>query len=302
MASDDLKKYMQEASALVEAELDRLLPSEAEPPSTIHTAMRYSVCGGGKRLRAILSMEAAGLRGTCPTKALPVAASVEMIHAYSLIHDDLPCMDDDDYRRGKLSNHKVFGEGIAVLAGDALLTQAFVVLGRLPEHVGLSPTVTLRIINEISRAASTAGLIGGQVADLEAEGQSLEDISGEALRFIHTRKTGALFRGSLVAGALVGGLDGSDLEAVERFAEHFGLAFQITDDLLDIVGDSKELGKPTGSDERQQKLTYPRLYGVDKSRMMAKEAVEATQASLECFAPADHRLIQLALFVMDREH
>ncbi len=298
----DLETYTRKTAALIEAELARLIPPESEPPGVIHKAMRYSVCSGGKRLRAMLAMEAAGLRGGPRRRALPVAASLEMIHAYSLIHDDLPCMDDDDYRRGRLSNHKVFGEGLAVLAGDALLTEAFVVLSRLPELIGLAPDVTVRVIAQVARAASTVGLIGGQVADLEAEGAPLDSRAAETLRFIHERKTGALFRGSLLAGALVGGLDDSDLVVVERYAEHFGLAFQIVDDLLDVVGDSERLGKAVGSDQRQQKLTYPRLYGLDRSRAMAQEAVEAAQESVRVFGQAAEGPLHLAASAVVREH
>lgn len=298
----DLETYMRRAAAEVEAEISRLIPEESEPPGTIHQAMRYSACGGGKRLRAMLAMEACGLKGEASGRALPLAASLEMIHAYSLIHDDLPCMDDDDYRRGRLSNHKLFGEGLAVLAGDALLTEAFVVLSRLPELIGLAPDITVRVIAQVAEAASTRGLIGGQVADLEAEGMPVDDQAPGILRGIHTRKTGALFRASLLGGALVGGLDGSDLAAVESYAEHFGLAFQIVDDLLDVVGDSKTLGKKVGSDQRQQKLTYPRLYGLDRSRAMAQKAVEAAQESVRPFGQAAERLIQLAAFVIEREH
>jgi geranylgeranyl diphosphate synthase type II len=299
--SGDLATYMQRQAALVEAELDRLLPGAERRPSVIHEAMRYSACGGGKRLRAILAMEGAGLRGQAKERALPVAASVEMIHAYSLIHDDLPCMDDDDFRRGQPSNHKVYGEGLAVLAGDGLLAQAFVVLARLPELIGLAAETTVRVVAEVAKAAGTDGLVGGQVADLQAEGAPIEEQTARTLRFIHERKTGALFRASLVAGALVGGLNGADLLAVERYAEQFGVAFQITDDLLDVEGDTKLLGKAVGSDEKQQKLTYPRLYGLDASRTMAREAIEEAQDSVRTFGEAAKRLIELAEFVIERE-
>lgn len=298
----DLKTYMQQMAALVEEELDRLLPTESEAPGIIHRAMRYSTCGGGKRLRAMLAMEAAGLRGESRLRALPVAASLEMIHAYSLIHDDLPCMDDDDYRRGQPSNHKLFGEGLAVLAGDGLLAEAFVVLSRLPELIGLSPELTVRVIACVAEAASTKGLVGGQVADLQAEGAPVDDHAAETLRFIHERKTGALFKASLLAGAMVGGLDSEDLAAVSCYAMHFGLAFQIMDDPLDVIGDEERLGKAVGSDQRRQKLTYPRLYGVERSKTMALEAVEAAKESVKRFGAAADRLAQLAAFVVEREY
>lgn len=300
--SKSLRTYMKETAALVEAELHRLLPPESEEPSTIHKAMRYSACNGGKRLRSILAIEAAALRGSPASRALPLAASLEMVHAYSLIHDDLPCMDDDDYRRGRPTNHRVFGEGIAVLAGDALLTHAFLILSQLPKWTDVSSSVALRIVAEVAEAASTAGLVGGQVADLQAEGQTLVPGASELLRFIHTRKTGALFRCSLRAGALIGGLGQDDLVAVDRFAQYFGLAFQIMDDVLDVVGDSATIGKAVGSDQRREKLTYPRLYGLERSREMALEAVEAAQESLEPFGAAALRLEELARYVVERNH
>jgi geranylgeranyl diphosphate synthase type II len=296
-----MRGFMERLAASVEAELNRLLPAESTNPSSIHRAMRYSACGGGKRLRAILAMEAASLRGGPAERALPLAASLEMIHAYSLIHDDLPCMDDDDYRRGKPTNHRVFGEGIAVLAGDALLTQAFVVLGRLPELVGVTPAVALRVVAEVAQAASTAGLVGGQVEDLEAEGHEPGRGAPELLRAIHTRKTGALFRCSLRTGALIGGLSEAELAHLDRFAQHFGLAFQIVDDVLDVMGDASATGKAVGSDARQAKLTYPRVYGLERSREMAREAVVAAKESLEPFAAAADRLVQLANFVVERD-
>ncbi len=296
-----LAARLRDAAEQVEAELDRLLPAAELEPAVIQEAMRYSVCGGGKRLRAALVLLAAGLRGGPPQPALPVAAALEMIHAYSLVHDDLPCMDDDDYRRGKLANHKVFGEGLAVLAGDGLLTQAFAVLADLPRLSGLSAATSLQIIREIAGAAGTAGLIGGQVADLSWAGRmpTPEEVAAQ-LVFIHSRKTGALFQAALRAGALVGGLPGPDLAAVDGYARHFGLAFQIADDILDVAGDSAVLGKPAGSDARQQKLTYPRAFGLAAARRMAEEAATAAVAALADFGVYADPLQQLARFVVDR--
>lgn len=294
--------YMQDTAALVEKELCRLLPDEGTAPATIHRAMRYSACGGGKRLRAMLACEAAGLAGKPVAAALPLAAAVEMIHAYSLIHDDLPCMDDDDLRRGKPTNHKVFGEGMAVLAGDALLTQAFDVLGRLPALTGASADTAIRIVAEVAAAAGTAGLVGGQVADLEAEGTDPGDRALEVLQFIHTRKTGALFRCCLRTGAILGGLGDSDLALVDTYAENFGLAFQIVDDVLDVIGESKLLGKTAGSDVRKDKLTYPRIFGLQKSRQMAVAAVQTACEALAPFGDRAERLMQLAQYVVERDH
>jgi geranylgeranyl diphosphate synthase type II len=297
-----LPAYLLRIGRQVEEMLAHLLPAEETAPATIHRAMRYSALSGGKRLRAMLAVEAARLRSGDGRSALPYAAAIEMIHAYSLIHDDLPCMDDDDYRRGKLTNHKVFGEGIAVLAGDALLTEAFIVLGRLPQLSGVSAELALQIVAEVATAAGTMGLIGGQVADLEAEGKALAADAAEVLRFIHSRKTGALFRASLRGGALIGGLMGDDLAHVSRYAECFGLAFQITDDILDVVGDSAALGKSTGSDARKEKLTYPRVFGLERSRAMAQEALAEAQASLAPFGERAEGLRQLAAYCTQRDH
>lgn len=297
-----LQQYMQMMATKVEDTLLQLLPTPETLPKSLHQAMRYSACGGGKRLRAILAIEASGLRGAPTERSLPLAASLEMIHAYSLIHDDLPCMDDDDYRRGKPTNHKVFGEAIAVLAGDALLTQAFILLSQLPEISDVPSEVAVRIISEVATAAGSMGLVGGQVVDLESEGMEPGQHTYELLRSIHTRKTGALFHCALRSGALLGGLTGTDLDAIDTYAENFGLAFQITDDILDVIGDSTTLGKPTGSDTRHDKLTYPKIFGIERSRDMALEAVEAGKASLSSFGVQADRLIKLAQYVVERNH
>jgi len=300
--TDSLAASLRRSAEAIEKELDRLLPPIESEPAIIHQAMRYSVMGGGKRLRAFLTLCAAQLRGGEAQLALPVAAAIEMIHAYSLIHDDLPCMDDDDFRRGKPSNHKVFGEGMAVLAGDALLSHAFAVLADLPRLSGLTAAVTLRICQTITAAVGTAGLIGGQVADLQQETRALPADAGTLLLWIHTRKTGALFSAAMCSGALAGGLEEADLAAVSAFAHHFGLAFQITDDILDIVGDPAKLGKPAGSDDRQQKLTYPRVYGLERSRCMAQDAAESAIAAVASYGSAAEALIDLACYVVNRDH
>jgi geranylgeranyl diphosphate synthase type II len=298
-------RYMASMAEMVESELNRLLPAEDVKPEIIHQAMRYSACGGGKRLRAILVLEAACLCGSTIEKALPASAAIEMLHAYSLIHDDLPCMDDDDYRRGKLSNHKVFGEGIAVLAGDALLTRVFAVLADLPALAGVSDSTSLAIIKEVADAAGTAGLIGGQAVDLLAEGMAIDNIDNgknvELLHYIHSRKTGALFRAALRTGAAIGGVYPPETHHLDQYIEHFGLAFQITDDILDVVGDQTKLGKKVGSDERLQKLTYPRLFGLEASRRMAKEAVEKALLALSPYGKAARRLSELVVYVAERD-
>ncbi|OUM94002.1 MAG: hypothetical protein BAA04_12165 [Firmicutes bacterium ZCTH02-B6] len=278
-------QYMEHWAARVEATLDQLLPAEHAAPPIIHRAMRYSTLGGGKRLRGVLAVSACAAAGGDPERALPVAAALEMIHAYSLIHDDLPCMDDADLRRGKPSCHKVFGEAMAVLAGDALLTYAFLVLGRLPLLSGAAAPTALAIIEEVAAAAGTAGLVGGQVADLEAEGRA-KQLSGEELRRIHARKTGALFRASVRSGAMVGGASQEVLAALTRYGEELGLAFQITDDILDVVGDTAAMGKRAGQDQERHKATYPALYGLERARAMAQEAIERACAAV---APLNER-------------
>lgn len=276
----NVRGYLEHWASRVEEALDQLLPGEEVPPPVIHRSMRYSALGGGKRLRGVLAVTACGAAGGAPERALPLAAALEMVHAYSLVHDDLPCMDDDDLRRGKPTNHKVFGEAIAVLAGDALLTHAFWVLGKLPELTGAPPAATLSIINEVAAAAGTDGLIGGQVADLEAEGRAGQ-ISAAELQSIHARKTGALFVASVRTGALLGGAEEPVLNALTRYAHELGLAFQITDDILDVVGDPAAMGKTAGRDHARDKATYPAVFGLERARAMAREATERACRAVE---------------------
>ncbi|MGI6144177.1 MAG: polyprenyl synthetase family protein [Peptococcia bacterium] len=274
----ELKKYLQERAALVDQALLEIMPSQELYPEKIHQAMHYSVFAGGKRLRPILCLAAAEAVGKDFQPFIPVACALEMIHTYSLIHDDLPAMDNDDYRRGKLTNHKVFGEGIAILAGDALLTYAFEVLARKGEENPQNQKY-LQVIREIAAAAGTLGMIGGQVVDLDSEGKNLTD--EKLLVYIHTHKTGALFRASVRAGAILAGAGAEELKCLTIFAEKFGLAFQITDDLLDLFGEEEKLGKPIGSDAKNKKVTYPALYGVEKSRFFVREAIEEAETALQ---------------------
>ena len=295
-ASARLNEYLQ-WSRRVDEGLAGYLPRVQPEARVLREAMEYSVIGAGKRLRAALVIESAYVCGADRERAMPVACAIEMIHAYSLIHDDLPCMDDDDYRRGKLANHKVFGEGIAVLAGDALLTQAFWLLSTLPVVASVSWDNTVRIIQEVAQAAGAEGMVGGQVADLDAEARPPD---ARLLEYIHTHKTGALFRASTRAGALLAGADGETLERLTEFAGHFGVAFQIVDDLLDVEGDPEKLGKKTGSDARQGKLTYPRLYGIERSRSMAEKHIASAQSALAPFGERARILRELAQFVAVR--
>lgn len=300
MAAPPFEEALARRAAAVEEALARLLPAEDRFPATIHRAMRYSALGGGKRLRGALALAAAAAAGGDEERALPVAAALEMIHAYSLVHDDLPCMDDDDMRRGKPTCHRVFGEAIAVLAGDALLTRAFEVLADLPRLSGVEPARALRIVAEVAAAAGTDGLIGGQVVDLESEGR---EVGEDTLHAIHSRKTGALFRVSLAAGALAGGGRDDALEALLAYGRAFGLAFQITDDLLDVVGEEAALGKAVGRDVDRRKATYVSLFGVEGARAKAEEAAAAARSALAALpdTPARAFLDDLVTFVLSRK-
>ncbi|HJT88986.1 MAG TPA: farnesyl diphosphate synthase [Bryobacteraceae bacterium] len=290
----NLREYLARQQQLVDAELDRLVPAESTPPETIHRAMRYSLFAGGKRLRPILCLEAAHAVSDAPEAVLPVACSLEMIHTYSLIHDDLPALDNDDYRRGKLTNHKVFGEAMAILAGDALLTLAFQVLA----ESGAAPGRKERLIAELAAAAGTAGgMIGGQVADLEGEGMPPD---AALLETIHRAKTGALLRASLRMGAVCAGAGDDPYTALSCYGEHVGLAFQIVDDILDVEESSEALGKTAGKDAQQHKITFPAVYGLEASRRMAEDECARAHQALEPLGPRAGRLHELADHIVHR--
>lgn len=291
-----LKDYCQEKTQIIDQALEQLLPPSDIYPGKIYEAMRYSVFAGGKRLRPILLMAAADAVGRDGQSYLPVACGLEMIHTYSLIHDDLPAMDNDDYRRGKLTNHKVFGEGMAILAGDALLTAAFAVM---LEQAAVETDVLLRVIREIAAAAGAGGMIGGQTVDLLSAGQQL-DLN--TLQYMHQAKTGALFKAALRAGALLAGGTERQVDALTGYAEYFGLAFQITDDILDVTGSQVELGKPVGSDIRNSKATYVSLYSLPEARRMAQTAVDKALQSLEGFKVEADRLRELVAQLTTRNH
>jgi len=294
----DLEAYLQERRRLVDSALERFLPSEDTPPPSVHRAMRYSVLAGGKRLRPILVIAGAELVGASPSSVMPTACALEMIHTYSLIHDDLPAMDDDDYRRGRLTNHKVFGDAIAILAGDALLTLAFQLVAQNAALTGMDAKVVCDAVAEIAEAAGTAGMVGGQVVDIESEGKT---ITAEALEYIHIHKTAALLRASLSAGARLGGADAAALAAIGEAGQNLGLAFQIVDDILDVEGSLETLGKTAGSDERKQKVTYPALYGIEASRREARRLIERTKSGLGVFGARSAPLCALADFVVERK-
>jgi len=271
----DLSDIMAERRTLVDAALDRRLPPADEPPPTIHEAMRYSVFAGGKRLRPMLALFGCEAVGGKLEDAMPAAVALELIHTYSLVHDDLPAMDDDDFRRGRPTCHKVYGEAVAVLAGDALLTHAFQVLAD-PTATDVPAARRLQIVAEISAAAGSLGMVGGQTMDIQAEGKALDPT---ALLTLHSKKTGALLRASLRVGGLAGGADDAAMASLTRYGERLGLAFQIVDDILDIEGSSVEMGKTAGSDMRKHKATYPAVFGLEASRQEAARLLaEACEA------------------------
>jgi geranylgeranyl diphosphate synthase type II len=292
----DLKAFLEAHRATVDAALDRVLPPESAPPVTIHQAMRYSVLAPGKRLRPILVLAGAEAVGGRAETVLDTACALELIHAYSLIHDDLPAMDDDDYRRGRLTNHKVFGEAMAILAGDALLTLAFRLIATNAARVA-TPAIVGTVIAEVADAAGTDGMVGGQVVDIESEGKA---IAPEMLDYIHLRKTAALIRAALRVGAQLAGGGAEQVEAISRAGQALGLAFQIVDDILDVEGNLAELGKSAGSDERKQKATYPSLHGLPASKQRARELVEETKRLLTPLGPAAEPIRALADFVFER--
>jgi geranylgeranyl diphosphate synthase type II len=291
----NLREYLGQQQKLVDAELDRLVPPESTDPQTIHRAMRYSLFAGGKRIRPILCIEAARTVTDDCAGVIAAACSLELIHTYSLIHDDLPAMDNDDYRRGKLTNHKVFGDGIAVLAGDALLTLAFEVLARIDAEAERRT----RLIVELAVSSGTVGgMIGGQVADLEGEGKRPD---AQLLETIHRAKTGALLRASLRMGAIYAGATDQQYQALSCYGEHVGLAFQIVDDILDVEQSSEELGKTAGKDAAQHKITFPAVYGLEESRRMAQVECGRAHAVLEPFGGRAERLHELADLIVQRK-
>ena len=281
-------------AALVEKNLSIELKKNPALEDKLAQAMEYSLMSGGKRLRPILLMAAADSINGNGEKFLTVASAIEMIHTYSLIHDDLPAMDNDDYRRGKLTNHKVFGEATAILAGDALLTLAFEVMTR---QENISPEILLKVVQEMSIAAGAAGMVGGQSIDLESEGKK---ISMSTLKKMHMAKTGALFKAAIRSGAILAGANSEQLNALTIYAEKFGLAFQITDDILDVIGDEKNLGKPVGSDEKNNKSTYVTLTSIETAKNLAQKAVDDAVDALKNFGAEADFLRELVKFLLGR--
>jgi len=294
----DLKTYIAERRALVDQALDRCLPKEEGPAGEVMRAMRYSVFAGGKRVRPILCLAACEAMGGDIERALPVACALECIHTYSLIHDDLPAMDDDDYRRGVPTCHKVFGEAMAILAGDGLLTFAFQLLSGVSHNAGRRKSNSLEATQVIARAVGVHGMVGGQVVDMASEGK---DADAGTVRYIHTHKTAALIDASIQAGALIAGGRRNKIESLGRYGEALGLAFQVVDDILDIEGDPKKMGKATGSDIRKKKATYPSVYGLEESRTIAKKLIEEAIDSLRWFGAEAEPLRAIAHYILDRK-
>ena len=287
-------EFFAEDQALVEEALESHLPPATTAPETIHRAMRYSVFAGGKRIRPILCIETARLFSKNVAAAVTAGCAIEFIHTYSLIHDDLPALDNDDLRRGKPTCHKKFGEAMAILAGDALLTLAFETLAR----ADVDPARRVRIIAEIGAAAGTVrGMVGGQVADLEAEGKAVD---AALLEYIHGSKTAALIRAGIVAGAIAGGATDADIERMRRFGDALGWEFQVVDDILDVQESSAALGKTAGKDQAQKKATYPALFGIEKSKQFAQELAEKAERELACYGERAARLREIADFLVSR--
>jgi geranylgeranyl diphosphate synthase, type II len=290
----DIARYLSERAALVERALGRAVAESEGPAQRLFKAMRYSLLAGGKRLRPVLALAACEAAGGAIETAMGFACAIEMIHSYSLIHDDLPCMDDDDLRRGRPTNHKVYGEAIAVLAGDALLTDAFAVLAGSPAP----QSALLATIGELAQAAGSAGMVGGQTIDLLGEGRVM---TVEELEYLHGKKTGAIFVAAVRGGARLGGAGEAQLKALEAYARSLGLAFQVIDDLLDVEASAEQLGKRTGKDAAHGKNTYPGLLGLERSRALARELERRARQALAGFDERADPLRHLASFAVERK-
>ncbi len=298
MDKEKLQTYLSEGKEAVDRVLKSYIPSVKCEPSLMYEAIRYSLFAGGKRLRPILCLAACDAVGGRREAALPFAAAIEMIHTYSLVHDDLPSMDNDAYRRGRLTNHKVFGEGIAILVGDALLTSAFTLIVEKGCLGSVSPKKVLAVMLELGSSSGSAGLVGGQLADLQSQGKKEMDM--EKLLYIHQHKTGALIRASVRIGGMLGGAPQRRLAQLTRYGEKVGLAFQIADDLLDLEGEEKEMGKSVGQDQAKEKWTYPRLAGREQAKKEARRLVDAAVEEIKTLGPEADPLRQLANYMIER--
>jgi geranylgeranyl diphosphate synthase type II len=294
----DIQRYLEQRREEIDRFLDSVIPAADVPPTRLHEAMRYSLLAGGKRVRPILTLATGEALGHSSKAIVPIAASLELIHTYSLIHDDLPAMDNDDYRRGRLTNHKVYGEALAILAGDALLTLAFELCSR-PDLTDLDPQRQTRVIHELAVGSGHLGMVGGQVLDIEAEHQ---DIALEQLQAIHRHKTGMLIRAAVRMGAIVGQAGSAQLEALTGYAEDIGLAFQIADDVLNVTGTREQLGKDAKTDAQRGKKTYPAFYGVDGARNLAEDCTNRAIERLSGFDGKADALRELARYITARKN
>ncbi len=295
----DISRYLEQKREEVDRFLETIIPTVETAPTTLHESMRYSLFAGGKRIRPILAIAAAEAVGAPSRAILPVASSLELIHTYSLIHDDLPAMDNDDYRRGKLTNHKVYGEAMAILAGDALLTLAFELCSRRDLLNGLDALHQVQIIHELAQGAGNLGMVGGQVLDIQAENKA---INLSTLQAIHAHKTGMLIRAAVRMGAIVSAATPAQLEHLTLYAEDAGLAFQIADDVLNVTGTREELGKNANTDAQRGKKTYPTFYGVEGARTLAAQCTDRAICRLQTFDAKADPLRELARYITARRN
>ncbi|MFQ5543258.1 MAG: polyprenyl synthetase family protein [Nitrospiria bacterium] len=295
----ELKTYLSEKRADVDRLLQSYLPGPKSDPPLIHEAIHYSLFAGGKRIRPILCLAACEAVGGSLDKILPFASAIELIHTYSLVHDDLPAMDDDSHRRGKLTNHKMFGESTAILTGDALLTAAFAMMAEKGLSSSIAPKKILRAMLELGSASGSTGMVGGQLVDIESQGK--DGLTFEKLKAMHTYKTGVLIRGSIRIGGILGGAGPKKLSHLTWFGEKAGLAFQIADDILDVEGEERDLGKPVGQDKTKGKWTYPALIGISQAKKEAANLVEEALNALKVFGPEADPLRQIVIYMIDRK-
>lgn len=295
----NIAEYLERKRIDVDRFLDLVAPPSVTPPSTLHESMRYSLLAGGKRIRPILTIAASEAIGSEAPGLMPAACSLEFIHTYSLIHDDLPSMDNDDFRRGKPTNHKVYGEAMAILAGDALLTMAFDLISRPELMKGCDPVRQVRLVQELAYGSGNGGMVGGQVFDIQAENK---DIDLSALQNIHKHKTGMLIRAAVRMGAIAAGASDRQLDDMTGYAEDIGLAFQIADDVLNVTGTREELGKNPNTDAERGKKTYPTFYGVDGAKQLADDCVTRAISHLASFGPSADHLREIARFITSRKN
>lgn len=298
-SSFDFDSYVRDSAKAVQEALDEAVPLEY--PEKIHESMRYSLLAGGKRVRPMLCLAACDMVGGTREQAMPTACALEMIHTMSLIHDDLPMMDNDDYRRGVLTNHKVYGDDVAILAGDAMLAFSFEHIAKATK--GVSAERVLRVIGDVGKSCGSRGLVGGQIVDLASEGLPKEEVGLETLKWIHEHKTGALLEAAVCCGAILGGAPDDDVEALRRYALGIGLAFQVVDDILDVTASSEELGKTAGKDLVADKATYPSLVGLERSKEIAQELTQSAIDELNRFDEEKRApLVALAMYIQNRKN